>query len=319
MLHTLFPSANGQLIFFGLLFAFLTTCILLELLKNVLPRDGGRAYAVNGALSQGKPRGAGIVFILVFFVFSILFVPYERELLIYHIMILGAMISGYLDDSAKAPWGEYKKGFIDLILALVCALTYINFNPSQLTFRLAGQTIDLPPALYVCLAVILIWASINVTNCTDGVDGLSGTVSLVTLISFYLVYLHFNESAPFSQTILVMAVCILGYLWFNASPSRLLMGDAGSRAIGLFIAITAMKSGSPLLFLPLAAVLILDDGLGLLKVSLLRFLKIKILKNTRTPLHDHVRKNKGWSDTQTVFRFMIVQLIFSLIALYLIF
>ena len=87
------------------------------------------------------------------------------------------------------------------------------------------------------------------------------------------------------------------------------MGDAGSRAIGFFIAICALKTGSPLLYIPAAIVIILDGGLGLVKVFLLRFLKIKILANTRTPLHD-------WSDTQVVFRFAILQLIVSLALLF---
>ena len=89
------------------------------------------------------------------------------------------------------------------------------------------------------------------------------------------------------------------------------MGDAGSRSMGLFISIAILKTGSPLLYIPVALVLILDGGLGLVKIFLLRFLKIRILKNTRTPLHDHVRKVWGWSDTQTVFRFVILQIMLA--------
>ena len=96
------------------------------------------------------------------------------------------------------------------------------------------------------------------------------------------------------------------------------MGDAGSRAMGLFIAIAALKSGNPLLFIPAAFVLIMDGGLGLLKVFLLRFLKIRILKNVRTPLHDQARKVSGWSNTQTVFRFAIIQLVISMAVIYMV-
>ena len=99
-----------------------------------------------------------------------------------------------------------------------------------------------------------------------------------------------------------MIVCILGYRWFNASPSKLLMGDAGSRAIGIFIAFTFLKLHAPLLYIPMALVIILDGGLGLIKVSFMRFLHINLMKNLRTPIHDHMRKNKDWSDTQVVFR-----------------
>ena len=113
--------------------------------------------------------------------------------------------------------------------------------------------------------------------------------------------------------------CILGYLRFNATPSRLLMGDAGSRAMGLFIAIAIMKSGSPFLYVFVAFVLMLDGGIGLLKVSLLRFLNIKILTHVRTPLHDHVRKNLGWSNAQTVVKFAIIQIMISLAVIWLAF
>ena len=89
------------------------------------------------------------------------------------------------------------------------------------------------------------------------------------------------------------------------------MGDAGSRAMGLFIAIAVMKTGSPFLYLLVAFVLMVDGGIGLVKVTLIRVLKINILKNIRTPLHDHVRKNMGWSNAQTVFKFAIIQIMIS--------
>ncbi|MBQ9120141.1 MAG: phospho-N-acetylmuramoyl-pentapeptide-transferase [Lachnospiraceae bacterium] len=317
MLYLLFGDAAAKWIaFFGLILAFLMTCILLQTLQNILPRDGGRAFAVNGILSQGKPRGAGIVFILVFCLMALLCVPIDRELVIYLIMIVAAMLSGYLDDSAKTPWGEYKKGLIDLVIAFVCAFSYVNFNGSDLTILLTGTTVTLPKAVYIILAMILIWASINVTNCTDGVDGLCGSISIVSCLSFFLVFTQLLDNATYGQLSLMMIICLLGYLWFNASPSKLLMGDAGSRALGLFAALLSLKSGSPLLFLVFCIVFLFDGGLGLIKVALLRFLKIKILKNTRTPLHDHARKNAGWSDTQTVFRFVIIQAVISSAYLY---
>ena len=73
-----------------------------------------------------------------------------------------------------------------------------------------------------------------------------------------------------------------------------------------------------MLYIPVAIVLILDGGLGLVKVALLRFLKIHILKNTRTPLHDHVRKVKNWSNTQAVFRFAIIQIVVSIAVVYMV-
>ena len=166
------------------------------------------------------------------------------------------------------------------------------------------------------LAVVRICGSIYGTNISDGVDCLCGTLSIISMITIYGICQIKGIDASVKHMILLFAVCLLGYLWFNAAPSRLLMGDAGSRAIGFFLAVAILKTGSPLLFIPSAILLIVDGGLGLIKVFLLRFLKIKILTKVRTPIHDHMRKSKGWSDTQVVFRFTIMQIVVSLALLF---
>ena len=304
MLSTIFGESRIILLA-GIAAAFLASFLGIRFGQHSLPRDGGRKFAVNGALSKGKPRGAGLIFVAAFTVCGVLFVPFTAENLIYILLVVGGMMSGYLDDASEKHWGEYKKGLIDLIIALAGSFTYVNFNGSTIQIPFTGLSVTLPPWLYILLGVVLIWTAINVTNCSDGVDGLSGTLSMITIGSFCLLCL--SGSPDFSFLCGIMIAVILAYQWFNASPSILMMGDAGSRAMGLFIAFAAMKSGNPLLYIPLALVTILDGGLGLLKISLKRFLKISILKNTRTPLHDHARKNKGWSDTQTVYRFAIIQ------------
>lgn len=310
MVELIFHGMNqGFCAFAGIMFAYAVTCILLHCCGGLLPRDGGRDFAVDGKLSQGKPRGAGFVFILIFALTAFLFLPLERERSIYIILIVAAMLTGFLDDCAKAPWGEYKKGILDLVISIMVAITYVNFNGSVLAIACLDVELVLPKFLFGILATLLVWVSINVTNCADGVDGLSATLTSVTLMSFYFTAQSTRLPEEYRYMSLLFVACLLGYLWYNATPSRMMMGDAGSRAMGVFIAIVALQSGNVLLYIPFAVVLILDGGLGLVKVALLRFLKIKILKNTRTPLHDHVRKNCGWSNTQTVFKFAIIQIV----------
>lgn len=304
-------SYYGIIGFTGVAFAYIVTSILLAAGMNKLPRDHGREFAHDGGLSAGKPRGAGFVFILVFVLAALIFGDVDREMLIYLILTVAAMMTGYLDDCAKVSWGELRKGLLDLVIAIMTAVTMVNFNGSDVTFAIVGQTVSFPPAVYGVLAAILVWASINVTNCADGVDGLSGTLTCITLFTIYMVMGRLDVERGFSYMILLFIACVLGYLWFNATPSLLLMGDAGSRAMGLFIAIAVMKTGSPFLYLAVAFVLMVDGGIGLVKVSLLRFLHIKILTKVRTPLHDHVRKNIGWSNAQTVFKFAIIQIMIS--------
>lgn len=303
--------------FIGIMAAFFLTCIFMVKCSGLLPKDAGRAYAHDGKLSAGKPRGAGFIFVLVFLGVSLLFGDITRENLIYLVLITAAMMTGFLDDCAKTPWGEYKKGLLDFLIAVMIAVTFVNFNSTTVYLAMTNQTIEIPPLIFGLLTVILVWVSINVTNCSDGVDGLSGTLSIISLLTLYIIMKLAGTDMEFGYFVLLFVTCILGYLWFNATPSILMMGDAGSRAMGLVIAIAALKCRSPFLYLLAALVLILDGGLGLVKVALLRFLKIKILANTRTPLHDHVRKVWNWSNTQAVYRFAIIQIVISVAVVYL--
>lgn len=302
----------------GVILAFALTLICMKAFANKLPADQGRAFAVEGALSRGKIRGTGIVFVLVFFACNIIFNEFSTERLVYLVIIVLCMITGFLDDAAKTPWNEYLKGALDLVLAIAVAVTYLYYNGNSFSLRVFGNvSVSLPYWLFGLLIVALVWTAINVTNCTDGVDGLSATLTIITLGSFYLLP---KDSSGFDSDrymIALFIVVLVAYLWYNANPSSMLMGDAGSRAMGMMIAITALKSGSPLLYIPFSIVMILDGGLGLIKVALLRFLKIKILVNTRCPLHDHARKVMEWSNTQVVFRFAIIQFMVSVLFVWL--
>lgn len=317
MIHGLISEQFAPLLACGgILFAFFATVLATSKLSAFLPKDAGREFAHDGKLSAGKPRGAGIIFVLAFIAAALLFAPVSAEVVIYLILIFISMMTGFLDDASKNPWGEYKKGFLDLCVAALVALTFLKYNSNVVELALFGVKFTLHPVVFALFAVVLVWTSVNVTNCSDGVDGLSGTLTAITISTIYVVDRLKGVSAEFSYLILLFAVCILGYLWYNATPSKLMMGDAGSRAMGLFISIAILKTGCPFLYIPIAFVLIMDGGLGLLKVALLRFCKIHILKDVRTPLHDHVRKVWDWSNTQTVFRFAIIQIILSVAVIY---
>ena len=184
-------------------------------------------------------------------------------------------------------------------------------------FRLMKERLEGTPSVTQWLAEVLppgsAWTSINVVNCTDGVDGLSASLAVVSIGTFLLAY--GEELGDYSTAAIVFIGALLAYLWSNAKPSSLLMGDAGSRAMGFFLAILALKSGHPFAFLLAALVFIVDGSLGILKISFKRFLHISILKNTLTPLHDHVRKRMGWSDEQVVARWLILQAVASALLL----
>ena len=306
---------RNTIVLLGALLSFVLTFAGLRVFEKKLPTDGGREFAVEGTKSVGKPRGAGIVFILIFTFISIFFGAISLEYILYFLIIILCMITGFMDDAASKPWGELKKGILDLAVSVLTAIVYIWHNGSDVHLAIAGLDIHLHPVLFAFLAIALVWGSINVTNCCDGVDGLCGTISIASVVSIYAMAVMLGKSIEMGANVLYMIAVLLAYLWYNSTPSRMLMGDAGSRAIGAFLAIAVLLSGAPFMYLLLCLIILLDGGLGLFKVTVIRITGKKFMSNIRTPLHDHFRKKGGWSNTQVVNRFLILQVLISLIAL----
>ena len=97
MIQYLLGEINPLVSALGLLTAFAATCFLLTKLSKYLPKDAGREFAHDGKLSAGKPRGAGIIFILVFTAAALIFAPMNREMCIYLILVAAEMLTGYME------------------------------------------------------------------------------------------------------------------------------------------------------------------------------------------------------------------------------
>ena len=298
------------------------TWILLPRLWNLLPRDRGRAFAVNAELSVGKPVSAGVIFIAVFAVVSLIFVPFGATALRTVPIVLVAMVVGFLDDR-RGGFNEYTLAMMDLVVALGASVAILGVGDSTIWLPGWKDTITLPPWLNIPLATGVIWLSINAVNCSDGVDGVSGSLTataililgglLYTVIGNQVVAQHLNipvnpEGAGWAIMAFVMVGCVAGYLWYNASPSQVLMGDAGSRPLGLLIGMLVVATGNPLFLLLVGSVILLNGATGLMKVALARFFGIRLLSSIRFPLHDHCRKELNWSNTQVLVRFMLLHL-----------
>lgn len=310
------------LIGLGVILASAVSWYLLPRLGRYLPTDKGRAHAVGAQQSLGKPVGAGIIFVLVFFLVSLLIVPLELRFIGILLCVLLAMWEGFADDRIPGGWSELRLGLFDLGIAVVGALLLSRLQTTEIWLPLIKTPVPVPPWLYVPFAAGLIWLSINATNCTDGVDGLSGSLTGLALLGLgailygivghqdiagYLLVPHYPDGFAWAMMSFVMAGCLAGYLWFNAYPSAMLMGDAGSRALGFLLGVLVMASGNPFLIFIVAGVILANGATGLLKVALLRAFKFSIFKNVRYPLHDHVRQKYGWSNTQVLIRFVLLQ------------
>ena len=314
----------------SVMLCFFLTILLLPRMAHLTSRDRGRAHAVQGEAAKGKPTGTGVIFISIFVGVQFLCLPLTWQSFLILVLTQGAMLFGYLDDRALIPWSEYKKGALDLVLAAAGTAVLSGLAPVPMWLPFFKASLIVPLWLFMLGGTGLIWIAINATNCTDGVDGLSGTLSAIaftalgTLMYFilghqqiaqYLLLPHAADGAVWGMIAFAVVGTLMAYLWFNAHPSQLLMGDAGSRAIGFLLGVFVIKTGNPVMILVVSAVLLLNGGTGLVKVALLRFARIAILRSVRFPLHDHVRHNWHWSNPQVLVRFSVLQVMLTMVLL----
>lgn len=310
------------------------------------PQDQGKAIlGVEGMVSKGKPTGMGLWVTLLILPVILLVMPLTVSELGVLLFLYMAMVFGYLDDRSMVPWGQLKKGLLDVAVSLGVALFVWTGHGGEVWVPFVKGVWTIPWWIYIPCAGFLLFIVMNATNCSDGVDGLAGSLTLIALVSLSaLLYLVIGY-APVAKYLLVpnnpfaarWAVLLMtvgggfaGYLWWNAEPSRVLMGDAGSRFLGLLLGAGVLVTGNPFLILAFAPVLLVNGGGGLVKLVLLRFfrklgwevrpaeqlepeeerkknLMVKALQKVRFPLHDHCKKQLRWSNAQVLMRFMLIQ------------
>jgi phospho-N-acetylmuramoyl-pentapeptide-transferase len=315
-------TSRAFLIGLGTAMGALLTWYLLPRLWRLLPRDHGRVDAVAAGESVGKPVGAGIIISSIYLFSCLLVLPFDARSL----EILGCVLlltgEGFMDDRSRTGWSEYRLGLIDLVVSVLGAAALCQLAPVTIWLPLLKTPLVVSAWIYMPAATALIWLAINATNCTDGVDGLSGSLSALALfylgmilygivghpeVARYLRVPHYPEAVGYAMLGFPMVGCLAGYLWHNAHPSAVLMGDAGSRPLGFLLGALVLGSGNPVLLLVVAGVVFVNGATGLLKLALLRFFKVGIFRAIRYPLHDHARQNLKWSNAQVLMRFVLLQ------------
>jgi phospho-N-acetylmuramoyl-pentapeptide-transferase len=188
------------------------------------------------------------------------------------------------------------------------------------------------PIVYLLLIVIVLLGATNAVNLTDGLDGLAISVTFIAMTALtaftylssdarwakYLDLAHRPEAAELTVFCGAMAGASLGFLWFNAPPAEVFMGDVGSLAIGGAVGTIAVLTKQEFMLLMVGGVFVLEALSVMLQVSVFKMTKSTSGVGRRvfkmTPLHHHFEM-VGWKESKIVFRFLILAILFALLSL----
>ena len=175
---------------------------------------------------------------------------------------------------------------------------------------LLGVHIHLSPLLFIPICVFIIVASSNALNFTDGLDGLAGIIT-ASAFAAYGVIAFLQGQIFLVQLCFILVGACFAFLWYNAHPAQLFMGDTGSLALGGTLATVAIMTGQWLL-LPVIAIVPVAELISVV----LQIVYFRATKGGRlfrmAPLHHHFEKG-GWSETQIVQRFWLVGILSAMI------
>ena len=190
----------------------------------------------------------------------------------------------------------------------------------------------IPPILYLVFIIFILLGASNAVNLTDGLDGLATSVTFIAMAALtaltyvasdrrwseYLDLTHNPSSAELTVFCGAMVGASLGFLWYNAPPAEVFMGDVGSLAIGGALGTVAVLTKQEFLLPFVGGIFILEALSVMLQVGFFKFTRKTGGVGKRiflqAPLHHHFQMS-GWKEPKIVFRFVIVAILFALLSL----
>lgn len=202
-----------------------------------------------------------------------------------------------------------------------------TYEPGLETLTLAPNVIILPAAVFIIIAALMVGGITNAVNYTDGLDGLAP--GLMMIASFAIMVLCYIAGSPDLAGYLLMpyvegvaelmvvagaaAGACLGFLWFNAYPAQMIMGDTGSLPLGGMLATIGIVVRQELLVLIIGGVFLVELGSSFLQRRYFKWTQGKRIFKC-APLHHHYHY-MGWSESQIVVRFWVIGVILAMLAI----
>lgn len=234
--------------------------------------------------------------------------------------ITGAGLVGFLDDWLKIVrernLGLNKRakmvGLLTVALGFALAMLWLTNVHTSISFTQWNDLgLEVGRAVWALWAVLLILGTSNAVNLTDGLDGLAAGSGALVFAAYvfvgYWIFRHPSYGISVGLDLAVVAAAMMGacagFLWWNAAPARIFMGDTGSLAIGTALAALALSSSTALLLPVLGAVFVVETLSVIIQVAAFRSTGRRVFK--MAPIHHHFELS-GWPETTVIIRLWMI-------------
>lgn len=283
-------------------------------------------------LKAGTPTMGGLMILSGAVVASLLWCDLAN---IYYWVVLGVTLCfgaiGFYDDYLKVT-KQTSKGFsgkirlgLEFLIAAVAGYLIMKAGSDRLAFPFISYMLNLG-VFFVPFAALVIVGTGNAVNFTDGLDGLAIVPVMVAAASFALIayvcgnsvfaeYLQIHFAPGTGELTVLLAATIgagLGFLWFNAPPAAIFMGDTGSLALGGLLGAVAVACKHELVLAVIGGVFVMEALSVIIQVGYFKMTRKRVF--LMAPIHHHFEK-KGWTESQVVIRFWIISIILALFGL----
>ncbi len=293
---------------------------------------------------HGTPTMGGLIILVATLLPTLLFANLNN---LYVILVFIATVwmgaIGFLDDYLKVV-KKYPKGLIasykllgQLSLGLLIG-AWIYFEPSFAEFRSVSTVpffknyeIDFG-VLYIPVVILVITGTSNAVNLTDGLDGLAAGLLAISILTFaaiayisgrvdfsdYLNIIYLPGTGEVTVYCAALIGALLGFLWFNANPAMVFMGDTGALSAGAALGTVAVLVRKELLLIIIGGMFVAEALSVIIQTSYFKWTRKKTGVGKRifkmAPLHHHYEL-KGWKENQVVVRFWIIGILLALLSL----
>ena len=305
----------GEILIAGM--AAMLICIFLgpKFIEYLRLREFGQQIREEGPEEHhekaGTPTMGGLI------IFTAISIPYlvlsdrsTASLAVFGVAF-GCALIGFIDDFLKITRrrslglsARYKLVFQ---AALALGLWYVARHSvgldSSLELRISDASLDIPDWLYPLVIFLVIAGSANAVNLTDGLDGLAAGCCAIVLLAYIAITFITSGEHDLSLLSATLVGACIGFLWFNAFPASIFMGDTGSLGLGGAIGSLAVMTQTEILLIITGGIFVIEALSVALQVATFKLLRRRVL--LMAPVHHHFEL-LAWSETKIMLRFWIV-------------